>query len=76
MAEGVMDGFVAAQELADRKRVELHEGGWIWLAELAMEEPQPVCEIGLDPAAAVKLFDFLLLHADRLIQWRHQQGTL
>ena len=76
MAEGVRDGFVDAQELADRKRVALHAGGWVWLAELAMDEPKPVCEIGLDPAAAVKLFDFLLLHADRLLQWRNQQGSL
>jgi hypothetical protein len=34
MAEYPVEGCVEAGQLADRQRVELHDGGWVWLAEL------------------------------------------
>jgi len=63
---------IDAVELGNNQRVGLREGGIVWLAQVALSdgELRPACEITIDATGATVLLDFLLLHADRLIQWR------
>ena len=50
-------------ELAEMQVAELYEGGVIWLHDNGTQE-----DIRLDAKAATLLFDFLLLHQERLIR--------
>jgi len=69
---------INAVELGNNQRVELREGGIVWLAQVALSdgESRPACEITIDAPGAMVLLDFLLVHANRLIQWRDQPASL
>ena len=55
-------------ELATMQVAELHEGGIVWIHDNDTRE-----DIKLDAIAATLLFDFLLLHQERLIRHRDAQ---
>ena len=61
-----MSELIDTQELTPTQAVDIYEGGVIWIHDNAIGQ-----DIELDAIAATKLYDFLLLHMDRL--HRHAQ---
>ena len=63
-----MAEFIDGEAISNDQRVELYEGGEVWVIQTTMvaEHAKPAQEIKLDAAAAMKLLDFLQLHQDRL----------
>lgn len=55
-------------ELAENQAAELFEGGVLWIHDNGQ-----IQDIELDAKAATLLFDFLLLHQERLIRHRDAQ---
>jgi hypothetical protein len=54
--------ILGSAKLSDNQRVELYEGGLLWLAQV--EQGKVVKEFRLDAVAVGWLIDFLLLHVD------------
>lgn len=64
-----MAELIDKARLAPRTQVELFEGGKIRLTD-EVDDPFLCTSIELDAKAATLLFDFLLLHQERLIRHR------
>lgn len=60
-----MAELIDAQELSTSQMAELHEGGEVWIHDNGTAQ-----DIKLEAGPATLLFDFLLLHQDRLIRHR------
>jgi len=65
-----MAEIVDWMELSNDQRVELDEDGRTWLVQALTPGGQPAQTIRLDAAAAIRLFDFLLLYQEDLVRWR------
>jgi hypothetical protein len=65
-----MAALLDSQQIAPQVYVELYEGGETWLIRASFIETkeQPLAEVKLDAAAAMRLLDFLQVHQDRLNQ--------
>jgi hypothetical protein len=63
-----MSILIDGEALSNTQCVEIYEGSDIWIIQTAMVEvdAKPNAEIRLDARAATKLYDFLLLHMDRI----------
>jgi hypothetical protein len=60
-----MSEFIDHLELSESQEADIREGGVIWIHDNGTAQ-----DIRLDAKAATLLFDFLLLHQDRLIRHR------
>ena len=63
-----MPELIDAVELAASQAAELFDGGVVWIHDNGTHQ-----DIELDAKAATLLFDFLLLHQERLIRHRDAQ---
>lgn len=70
-----MAELIDKAQLSLQQRVELLEGGKIALIEDKHDPFLPPFSIELDAKAATLLFDFLLLHQERLIRHRDAPGS-
>jgi hypothetical protein len=66
----MMAVLIDRMELSQHQRVELFEEGVMWIVQELVPGVKPVQEIRLDAAAAIRLFDFLLLYQEELVRWR------
>lgn len=57
-----MAALLGSAKLSDNQRVELYEGGLLWLVQI--EQGRAVKDFRLDAAAVGWLIDFLYLHED------------
>jgi hypothetical protein len=65
-----MAALVDWMELSKGQRVELDEGGVMWIVQALVPGAKAAQKIRLDAEAATVLFDFLLLHQEQLARWR------
>jgi hypothetical protein len=65
-----MAALLDQMELSQHQRVELYEEGVTWIVQERVPGVQPAQEVKLDAAAALQLFDFLLLYEEQLVRWR------
>lgn len=64
-----MAALIDYEEISKDQYVELYEGGEVWIHDNSTFQ-----DIKLDASAATKLFDFLLLHQDRLTRWAREMN--
>jgi hypothetical protein len=62
--------IIDRMELSHHQRVELYEEGVTWIVQEPVPGVKPAQEVKLDAAAAIQLFDFLLLYEEQLARWR------
>lgn len=65
-----MAAIIDRMELRNDQRVELDEDGVTWLVQARVSGITAAQKIRLDAAAAVRLFDFLMLYQEELVRWR------
>jgi hypothetical protein len=65
-----MAAMIDRMELSQHQRVELYEEGVVWIVQEPGDGGKPKQEIKLDAAAAVRLFDLLLVYEEPLVRWR------
>jgi hypothetical protein len=65
-----MAEIIDRMELSQHQRVKLDEDGRTWLVQELEPGVRPAQTIKLDAAAAIRLFDFLLLYQEDLVRWR------
>jgi hypothetical protein len=65
-----MAEIIDRMELSNDQRVELYEEGVTRLVQEAVPGVQPAQAVRLDAAAAIQLFNFLLVYEEQLVRWR------